>query len=143
MFKKIMVATDGSQTAGAAVDQAAQLASLADTAEVLVFHVCSGCSTDVDLDGENLHKATLIVDQAAEAFKDTRANVQTRVESEYPPESVGTAIVDTASKEKADLIVLGSRGLSEFQGILLGSVSSKVVQHAACPVLVVKQGEKD
>ena len=48
------------------------------------------------------------------------------------------AILKAAEVRGCDLIVLGARGLSDLQGLLLGSVSHKVIQHAACPVLVVR-----
>ena len=47
-------------------------------------------------------------------------------------------IVQTAEEAGCDLIVLGSRGLSEFKSFLLGSVSDHVTHHAHCPVLIVK-----
>lgn len=47
-------------------------------------------------------------------------------------------IVEQAEHSKADLIVIGSRGLSDVGGLLMGSVSHKVIQHATCPCLVVK-----
>ncbi|TKB67652.1 MAG: universal stress protein [Nitrospira sp.] len=48
-------------------------------------------------------------------------------------------IVRRARHAKADLILIGSRGLSDIQGFLLGSISRQVVSIASCPVLVVKQ----
>jgi nucleotide-binding universal stress UspA family protein len=48
-------------------------------------------------------------------------------------------IVSTASDEKVDLIVIGSRGLGGFERLLLGSVSEGVLRHAPCPVLVVRR----
>ena len=48
-------------------------------------------------------------------------------------------IVGTADQLKADLIVMGSRGLTDVRAFLLGSVSRKVVVHAGCPVLLVKK----
>jgi nucleotide-binding universal stress UspA family protein len=48
-------------------------------------------------------------------------------------------IVRFAEDERADLIVLGSRGLGRLRRALLGSVSDSVVRHAHCPVLVVRQ----
>jgi nucleotide-binding universal stress UspA family protein len=51
---------------------------------------------------------------------------------------VAKAIVDAAAAEGADLIVVGSRGLSGLPAFLLGSVSSRVLHLATCPVLVVR-----
>ncbi|MDJ0324854.1 universal stress protein [Cryobacterium sp. PH31-AA6] len=50
-----------------------------------------------------------------------------------PPASV---LLDAATG--ADLLVVGSRGLGGFSGLLLGSVSSQLVHHAACPVLIIR-----
>jgi nucleotide-binding universal stress UspA family protein len=52
--------------------------------------------------------------------------------------SVVEAIVSNASKRNADLIVMGTRGQSGFKKLLLGSVSSGVVSHAHCSVLIVR-----
>jgi nucleotide-binding universal stress UspA family protein len=47
-------------------------------------------------------------------------------------------ILELASAEGADVIVLGSRGLSDLAGLVLGSVTHKVLHLAHCPVLVVR-----
>jgi len=52
--------------------------------------------------------------------------------------SVPDAIIDYAEKEKIDLIIIGSRGLSPSIRFKLGSVASKVVRHSPCSVYVVK-----
>jgi nucleotide-binding universal stress UspA family protein len=49
------------------------------------------------------------------------------------------AVLLKASKD-ADLVVVGSRGLGGFTGLLLGSVSTQTLNHAGCPVLVVRPG---
>jgi nucleotide-binding universal stress UspA family protein len=48
-------------------------------------------------------------------------------------------IIEAAERWNAHLVVVGARGLGAFSGFLLGSVSTAVVRHAACPVLVVKR----
>ncbi|NGZ96630.1 MAG: hypothetical protein CV089_10985, partial [Nitrospira sp. WS110] len=53
--------------------------------------------------------------------------------------ALASTIVKHARRLKADLIIMGSRGLSDIQGFLLGSVSRQVASTAACSVLVVKQ----
>jgi nucleotide-binding universal stress UspA family protein len=47
-------------------------------------------------------------------------------------------ILSAADKAKADVIVMGTRGLSEFRTLVLGSVSHKVLHHAKCSCLIVK-----
>lgn len=138
MFNRILVATDGSDKAVAAVRQTAGLAKLAASAEVLVVHVCPGCTADVDIDDTNRKIAERLVQEAGDMITGEGVEVRLIVEADYPPESTGLAISDIARDEKADLIVIGSRGLSEVKGFFLGSVSKKVLQHAECPVLVVR-----
>lgn len=52
--------------------------------------------------------------------------------------SVVKSLLDLASSKKVDLIVVGTRGLGTFKRLLIGSVSSAVINHAACSVLVVR-----
>jgi nucleotide-binding universal stress UspA family protein len=141
MYKRILVATDGSPNAGHAVEHAIGLARLIEGAEVLIVYVCGICATDQSPDEDTVEVADSVVRDAAKTVTDAGVAVRTMVESDMPPESVGKAIADIARNEGADLIVLGSRGLSEFKGMLLGSVSSKVLHHAPCPVLVIKDQE--
>ena len=51
---------------------------------------------------------------------------------------VEVAIVDAADYERCDLIIMGSRGHSELEGLLLGSVTHRVLQMASCPVMVIR-----
>lgn len=51
----------------------------------------------------------------------------------------GTLIVDTAEHLRVELVVVGSRGLGPLRSMLLGSVSAEIVDHAPCPVLVVRR----
>ncbi len=75
-----------------------------------------------------------IVKRAAERARERGAKeVQTRVtDGDY-----AEAILDMAKSEGADMIVLGRRGLGRFKRLIQGSVSTKVVHHADCPVLTV------
>ncbi len=77
-------------------------------------------------------RATIALGQAATA---PRSKIRT-VLAHGP---VARTIVKVADRQKASLIVIGSRGLSDVRGFLLGSVSRKVSASAHCPVLVVKR----
>jgi nucleotide-binding universal stress UspA family protein len=68
-----------------------------------------------------------------------------RVRSDYPAVKVETAVVEGPPARvlvdlsaDADLLVVGSRGRGGFSGLLLGSVSQQCVDHAHCPVTVVR-----
>jgi nucleotide-binding universal stress UspA family protein len=53
-------------------------------------------------------------------------------------DSVTDAIIDYATKNKIDLIVIGTKGMTGLKRFLMGSVAQGVVQHAHCPVLLVR-----
>ena len=71
-----------------------------------------------------------------EFAKSVPQNVE--VKSVFEVGSPGPAILSVAKKYNADLIVMGSRGLGPLKGLFMGSVSSYVVTHSVCPVLIVK-----
>lgn len=80
------------------------------------------------------HRAQEIVDDAAKHVHDIAPTVSVTLEAiEQAP---GPALV-VAAKD-ADLLVVGSRGLGGFEGLLLGSVSQYCSRHAACSVVVVR-----
>jgi nucleotide-binding universal stress UspA family protein len=74
-----------------------------------------------------------------ERTEGTLRSVWSKVASRIIRGHPADAIVRTAAKRKADLIVMGSRGLTDVRAFLLGSVSRKVVMHADCPVLLIKK----
>ncbi len=66
------------------------------------------------------------------------AGLKVRGEIVENAQSAVQAITEYASNSKIDLIVMGTRGLTGFRKLLLGSVSNGVVSHAPCSVLVVR-----
>lgn len=75
-----------------------------------------------------------ILTQGEERVKAQGLPVEARLRQGVPAEELLRAATD----EKADLMVLGSRGLSQVRAFLLGSVSDKVSHHAKCPTLIVR-----
>jgi nucleotide-binding universal stress UspA family protein len=76
-----------------------------------------------------------LLERMKAALRSVWSVVENRIVRGHPAE----AIVQAAVREKADLIVMGSRGLTDVRAFLLGSVSRKVVMHADCPVLLIKK----
>ena len=76
-----------------------------------------------------------VLERAADAAR--KAGVK-RVDTTLDGGDPATAILDRAKKEKADMIVLGSRGFGDLKGLLLGSVSHKVASHANVTCVTVK-----
>ena len=137
MFKRILVAVDGSPKSEKTITIALDLAERYDSS-VTIVHVREYEryeGTDVDM-GPPI-PADELVDQVVARFREK--GIQTsgeirRVSSGDTPQQ----IVEAAEAADVELIVLGSRGMSEFKSLLLGGVANKVVQHATCPVLLVR-----
>ena len=137
MFDRILVAVDGSpkseKTILIALDMAERYGSTVTIVHVREYERYEG--SDVDL-GPPIPAEELVNDVLAR-FRDRGIEAHgeiRRVSSGNTPEQ----IVEVATAAEAELIVLGSRGMSEWKSLVLGGVANKVVQHAACPVLLVR-----
>ena len=142
MFKRIVVAYDGSDQAIKALNTAIELAkafsSKLDVVEVVDTAALLGMGfapIPSDVIAQIYNKAQNDVEQAKKKAQEAGVKDVTSQVLEGDP---ATSIIEYASKNGADLIVIGSRGLSTFKRLVLGSVSSKVVQESRIPVLVVK-----
>lgn len=138
MFTKIVVGTDGSDTASLAVQQAGELAAVL-SAEIHVVTVYAGAVRPdfAELvDREKVANASQqVLARAGELLR--AAGVATV--HEHPADGdPAEAILDVAEQVGADLIVVGNKGVSGVRRFLLGSVAQKVVQHAPCAVLVAR-----
>lgn len=133
---KILVAYDGSESAHRALGRAAELAhngasvSVVGVSDMLPQFGRAGAM----LVPEDDKKRRLELADAKSSLA-TRGIEAAIVELKGEPASM---IIDEAEKEEADVIVMGTRGLNNAQRWLRGSVSSKVVQHASCDVIVVR-----
>ncbi len=76
---------------------------------------------------------------ASMAFSQQARGHMTKIQSVLERGPVAETVIRQAQRRRTDLVMMGSRGFSDIQGFLLGSVSRKVVTHAPCPVLVVKR----
>ena len=143
MFKKILVAIDGSSQANRALDFALNLAQKY-SAEVMLLAVVP--PVFLPLPSLNIIKSQAVADASAElerlfclvisnaeekAKKSTNLTVLAELKHGNPDE----VIIETAGYGKFDIIVIGSRGYRDYA---LGSVSARVAEKSTCPVLIVK-----
>lgn len=145
MFARILVPVDGSDRALAALELAVQLQNKCDSELLLLcvyrhYSLLEASMSMVNPDRpENLDEsmqnhAKSVVEHAKQAATENGSkNVRGFVKSGPPART----IVNFAKDKNVELIVLGSRGLGDVEGYLLGSVSHKVTSLSHCPTLVV------
>jgi nucleotide-binding universal stress UspA family protein len=133
MFERILLAVDGSEHSKKAVAAAAEIAR-GSHGEVHVLHVHEvGSFAPLESSVESQALVDGIVEELLGAgVKAVGDAVAARTGS------TAATVLDGAMTFGSDLIVMGTRGLSDFSGLLLGSIAHKVIQHADCPVLVTR-----
>ncbi len=145
MFTRIVVGTDGSETAGEAVRQAVDLAKLvgatlsivsayAPVPERKVKDQLREAPPDVQYEIGPREDVNLVLDAAAAAARKEGIEVQTHPVEGDPAE----AILNVAEETKADLIVVGNKGMTGARRFLLGSVPNNISHHAPCSVIIVR-----
>jgi nucleotide-binding universal stress UspA family protein len=146
MFRRIVVAADGSKDAWAGVDYVTRM-PLPEVAEITVVSVVPPLPIDAieqpltlasfleQLRTPLLKKARAVAKQAAERIRKAGFDAKLAVVHGHPSHE----IVKIAEAERADLVVVGSRGLTGTSRFLMGSVSDGVIKYAPCAVLVVRR----
>lgn len=135
-MKRVVVGVDGSEASLRALTKAIEYAQLlgAEVDAVMAWHVSYGTTEFAVL--------PMIPREDVEAG--TRESLATAVAAQSSPVPVNQVVLEgdparvlIELSQGADLVVLGTRGHGGFAGLLLGSVTQKVIHHANCPVLVV------
>lgn len=146
MYRRILVATDGSQPSKAAAGSALQLAR-ALGAEVLAVHISKPYQAAVTLAGFDIMPAR---DEYERLCDESAAAILGEVEKEaiglgvpcqtghLSEDNAWEAIVRTALDRNCDLIHMGSHGKSGLTALILGSQAQKVLTHSKIPVLVYR-----
>jgi nucleotide-binding universal stress UspA family protein len=143
MYTRILAATGGSPWSDAAVAYAIALAAhLHAELRILTVLNISGVYAMPDV----MASSDLLMESVEQQGQDLLAQATTRAtdagvahEALLKWGNVAETILQTAAEEQCDLIVLGSRGLSGFKRLMLGSISNAVAAKAQCPVLLIKQ----
>jgi nucleotide-binding universal stress UspA family protein len=147
MYATIVVGTDGSETAGVAVQHAAKLAE-ATGATLHIVHAyrpvllseagMSAMSGGPTIDVQSVNEG--IAENAAEVCAKAVSSAERsglKVESHTSRGDPCDALISVAKDLGADLIVVGNRGMTSVKRFVLGSVPNKISHHAPCSVLIV------
>jgi nucleotide-binding universal stress UspA family protein len=144
MFESILVGTDGSDAAGAAVLRAVQLAAALGAR----LHIVSAYEPvpERHLRIERVHVPSDVqVNMRGEVLallesvrRDARTAGVSQIETFARVGDAADAILDVAEEQGTDLIVVGNKGMTGATRFLLGSVPNKVSHHAPCSVLIVR-----
>jgi nucleotide-binding universal stress UspA family protein len=139
IMKKILIAHDGSKASEAALKKGFELAEKFASSVTVISVVPDLYLTDI-MEMDRLR----ILDTLTEEAQKTMKKIKTTTVGSKPVKTIVTQgnpavkILETAKKINADLIVTGSHGRHGAEKFLLGSVSSKIVDHAQCAVLIIK-----
>jgi nucleotide-binding universal stress UspA family protein len=102
-----------------------------------IAYAGAGYAPLVDLHGGIEADTRQKLDQVVAAERDARVEIETLVREGQPAE----ILLEEA--RHADLLVVGSRGLGGFRGLLLGSVSQQCAQHSPCPITIIPRGSDE
>ncbi|TRM11773.1 universal stress protein [Lentibacillus cibarius] len=144
MKRKILVAYDGSELSREALNEAKLQARGVPETEVYILSVVTqaGPSANVavarSMEWELADNLKSELKEIEEEFQADDITVYTDVVIDVAQRNAGEKICTYAEEHDLNLIIIGSRGLGGVKRLLLGSVSTRVVQHAHCPVLVIK-----
>lgn len=141
MFSNIILAADGSEHSMRAAEKAIELGKLSNKPQIELLHVVSGAKskTDVLHHGDSdaaSRKRRKQLDPIVERIE--WANIPVTVTTITASSSVPESIIKHVNEQQPDVLVIGSRGLSSVQTMVLGSVSHKVMKYVKAPVMMVK-----
>ena len=141
MYKRILVAVDGSENSKRAAEHASIIAGLSPDTHVEVLYVVDidRSRKDTPLKSDNKNKGAHSDERntlgpVKGAFEKNRIDYELITKNGDP----GSTIVSFANRGGFDLVIIGSRGLNSFQNMMLGSVSLKVARRVKAPVMIIK-----
>ncbi|TVP63572.1 MAG: universal stress protein [Nodularia sp. (in: Bacteria)] len=139
MLKNVLVALDGSEIAERVIQTLNDL-MFAPDAKVILCHVFPTPESERELPADRPHPESSQFPnfQIEKQLLNYKENLSFNSELELVTGDPAVEIIRLANIYKADLIIIGSRGLVGMKRIVLGSVSTQVVEEANCSVLVVK-----
>ncbi len=136
MFERIVVGVDGSTGSDALIETAGRLSASTGGAVVLL-HVLDVWPSRGAAHEESEATARELLEATKVRVEAVGGKVAQTLFARPGARGAAWEICETAKAERADVIMVGSRGHGAWTGAALGSVSQRVVHHAPCPVLIV------
>jgi nucleotide-binding universal stress UspA family protein len=147
-YKKIMIATDGSDCSRLAIDKGIELARLSGGTVYAVHVIPTAYLFPIDGDyfmgmnpyWESIHEALKNQGQKAlDYIKDLGGVKGINVESTLLEGNPSEELIQYADREKMDIIIIGTLGKTGLNRMLIGSVAGNVVRHSRVPVMIVRK----
>ncbi len=135
-ISKILLPVDGSEGSLRAAREAAEWAKLFKS-EIILLH-CSQVFQNLKLKGDYAREVADSANQALGGVRDVLQDNSIRYMERVVDGSPTEVIADLAEREKVDMIIMSKRGTNPLQGLLMGSVTERVLKVAPCRVLVVR-----
>ncbi|PSL48491.1 nucleotide-binding universal stress UspA family protein [Salsuginibacillus halophilus] len=138
MYKKILLAADGSDHSIRAAEHALALANITANSHIDIVNIIDSetAKTEVLKFGES----HMLDDKRREKLHGVEDVLKSEVSYEVHivHGEPGPTLVKRANENDYDVVVVGSRGLNNLQSMVLGSVSHKVAKRVNCPVMIIK-----
>lgn len=139
MYKRILVAVDGSENSERAAEHAAGIAASSPEVQVEVLYVVDFDRSRKDIPQQTKDEGPIVDEKNTlgpikGVFEKKRVNYELITKQGDP----GSTIVSFANRGGFDLVIIGSRGLNTFQEMMIGSVSLKVARRVKAPVMIIK-----
>lgn len=140
-IKTILVAVDGSKNADKAVRYASAIGPPLGAEVILLYIVPMLVSAtpyqDIQSD-QPFMELQKVGEEILERSKNLAESLGCKVVPLLDHGDPARKIIDIADERDVDIIIMGSRGISGFRRLLVGSISDKVMQQASCPVMIVR-----
>lgn len=141
MFSKILVPVDGSDISYRALESALFLSERLG-AKITAIHVIEKVPTVYIQSQKILDEILETHKNESQKILDECSSIATKkgiaISTTLLEGNPASKILEFSQMEKYEVIIIGNRGMGHFKELILGSVSSKILHHSACPVLLIR-----
>ena len=141
MFSKILVPVDGSDISYRALDSALFLSERLGS-KITAIHVIEKVPTVYIQSQKILDEILVTHKNESQKILDECSSIATKkgiaIDTTLLEGNPASTILEFSQMDKYEVIIIGSRGMGHFKALILGSVSSKILHHSVCPVLLIR-----